>query len=233
MLGWIVIALLTLGGLFFLLGGDSAGLTDPDDTFYLVIAAVLLGVYALWIAGAYRDRMGQAFLYLVAWIGFGLALIAGYSYRDELTSVANRVAGELLPPGQVVTGEPGSPGKSAVRIRSRGDGHFVARAEINGASMTLLVDTGASSVVLKPRDAERAGIDTDALSFTVAVTTANGTTYAAPVRLRSIAVGPIVLRDVEALVAKPGNLNESLLGMSFLTRLRSYEFSGEFLTLRS
>jgi len=64
------------------------------------------------------------------------------------------------------------------------------------------------------------------------VSTANGTTYAAPVRLKSIAVGPLELRDVEALVAQPGNLNENLLGMSFLKRLRSYEFTGDFLTLR-
>jgi aspartyl protease family protein len=64
------------------------------------------------------------------------------------------------------------------------------------------------------------------------VHTANGTTFAAPVRLRSIAVGPIELRDVEALVTKPGSLNENLLGMSFLRRLRSYEVSKEFLTLR-
>lgn len=99
--------------------------------------------------------------------------------------------------------------------------------------MTLLVDTGASTVVLKPADAARAGIDTRSLSYTAAVQTANGTAYAAPVRLRSIAIGPIELRDIEALVAKPGSINENLLGMSFLRRLRSYEFSKDFLTLRS
>jgi aspartyl protease family protein len=52
------------------------------------------------------------------------------------------------------------------------------------------------------------------------------------VRLRSLNLGPIALSDVEALVARPGALKENLLGMSFLSRLRSYEFSGEFLTLR-
>jgi aspartyl protease family protein len=88
-------------------------------------------------------------------------------------------------------------------------------------------------VVLKPADAERAGVDTKNLSYTVAVSTANGTTYAAPVRLKSVSVGPLELRDVEALVAQPGNLSDNLLGMSFLRRLRSYEFSGDFLTLRS
>ena len=124
-------------------------------------------------------------------------------------------------------------GPASVRIRQRKDGHFTARAKVNGAHLFMLVDTGASTVVLKPADAERAGIDTSTLSFTIPVRTANGTGFAAPVRLRSVSIGPIALDNVEALVAKPGALNESLLGMSFLRRLRSYEFSGEFLTLRS
>ena len=77
------------------------------------------------------------------------------------------------------------------------------------------------------------GIDVEALRYSVPVQTANGTSYAASVRLRSRTVGHIALTDIEALVAKPGALKENLLGMSFLSRLRSYEFSGEFLTLRS
>ena len=69
--------------------------------------------------------------------------------------------------------------------------------------------------------------------ITIAVETANGSTFCAPVRLREIAVGGIAYQNVEALVAQPGNLKESLLGMTFLKRLRSYDFSGDFLTLRS
>ena len=64
------------------------------------------------------------------------------------------------------------------------------------------------------------------------VQTANGTTYAAHVRLRSLTLGPISLTDVEALVAKPGALKENLLGMSFLRRLRSIEITTDMLTLR-
>jgi aspartyl protease family protein len=65
------------------------------------------------------------------------------------------------------------------------------------------------------------------------VHTANGTTYAASVRLRNLAIGNIVLDEVEALVAKQGALKDNLLGMSFLSRLRSYEFTRDYLTLRS
>ena len=64
------------------------------------------------------------------------------------------------------------------------------------------------------------------------VQTANGTTYAASIRLKTLSVGPIRMTEVEALVSKPGALKDSLLGMTFLNRLRSYEFSGDFLTFR-
>jgi aspartyl protease family protein len=96
----------------------------------------------------------------------------------------------------------------------------------------MIVDTGASTIVLRPEDAKKAGIDLDKLSYDVTVMTANGRTKAARVKLKSVAVGPLDRQDVDALVAKKGALFESLLGMTFLSRLRSYEFSGDFLRLR-
>ena len=64
------------------------------------------------------------------------------------------------------------------------------------------------------------------------VATANGRTMAARVKLGKVSIGPLDRKNVEALVAQPGTLSQSLLGMSFLSRLRSYEFTGDFLTLR-
>ena len=95
-------------------------------------------------------------------------------------------------------------------------------AHVNGARATLLFDTGASMVVLTASDARRAGIDAAGLVYDVPVTTANGGAMAAEVRLDEIAVGPIAMRRVPALVAKPNALQESLLGMSFLERLKSF-----------
>ena len=110
---------------------------------------------------------------------------------------------------------------------------FTGQVTIDGTSISMLVDTGASTVVLKQADAKKLGIDVAGLTYSVPVQTANGMAYAAPVRLRNLSVGPIVIPQVEALVAQTGTLKESLLGMTFLSRLRSYEFSGDFLTLRS
>ena len=141
--------------------------------------------------------------------------------------------GELTPPGTAVSIEPSTQGAQAVRIRKRRDGHFTVNARVNGQNMPMLVDTGASTVVIREADASRLGVDTSRLRYTVPVQTANGITYAAHVRLTSIAIGSIQVDGVDALVSKPGALRENLLGMSFLSRLRSYEFSGDFLTLRS
>ena len=101
-------------------------------------------------------------------------------------------------------------------------GEFAIAARVNGARVTFLFDTGASAVVLTASDARRAGVNAAGLAFDVPVTTANGPALAAEVRLDEIAVGPIVMRNVRALVARPGALEESLLGMSFLERLHGY-----------
>jgi aspartyl protease family protein len=234
MLAFLFLVLLALLGLFFLLrgGGGAFPALGGGEIAYLFAGGALVLLYFASIAGDYRGRAGRALHHAAIWLGLALTLIIAYSFRNEISAVAYRVAGEVLPPGQVLSVEPSQAGERAVRLRRHPSGHFVARGAVNGVAMTVLVDTGASTVVLRPADAERAGIDTSRLTYTVAVSTANGTTYAAPVRLRSVAIGPVELTNVEALVAQPGNLKENLLGMSFLRRLRSYEFSGDFLTLR-
>ena len=121
---------------------------------------------------------------------------------------------------------------ASVRIRRGADGAFVANSEVNGEAMAMLIDSGAATVVLRQSDAEKAGIDISNLTFDTPLKTANGTSYLAAARLKSMRVGPLIIEDVEALVAKPGTLNESLLGMSFLRRLRSYVVTGDFVTLR-
>lgn len=230
MLGWLVAVLIALLGVFYVLNSD-AGL-DGGRMLYVIALGALCLLYILWMASDYRGRSLQGLRHAATWGLIFFALLAGYSYRGEIQTVVYRVAGEVLPPGHVMTVDTGTSGERAVKIRGDGGGHFSAQGTVNGSDVRLLIDTGASTVVLKAADAERAGIDLASLSFTVAVQTANGTAYAAPVRLREISIGPIAFDSIEALVAKPGSLNESLLGMSFLKRLKSYEVVGDFMTLR-
>lgn len=233
MIRWLFIGAGFAGALAFVSRVDTLRLTglDNEQTGAIFIVLAMLALSAIALA-SYRGQVGRAVRDFAVWLCLALGLVAGYSFRHDLSALAWRVAGELAPAGQSVTLDTGETGERAVRIRRRGDGHFVARTEVNGSGITMLVDTGATTVVLKPADAQAAGIDVKSLSYSVPVQTANGTTYAAPVRLRGIAIGPISVGQVEALVAKPGTLKESLLGISFLRRLRSYEFSGDFLTLR-
>jgi aspartyl protease family protein len=232
---WIGVLFLALAGVALMLRHDQGDIFGLElYQFAALTTGIALFVFlASSLLGSYRGRIGQAVKDVTAWVVIALALVGVYSFKDELTNVAYRLAGELSPPGNAIAVETAPAGERAVRIRRRMDGHFGANVTIDGTSISMLVDTGASTVVLKQADAKKLGIDVAGLTYSVPVQTANGMAYAAPVRLRNLSVGPIVIPQVEALVAQTGTLKESLLGMTFLSRLRSYEFSGDFLTLRS
>jgi aspartyl protease family protein len=206
---------------------------DGQELVALAGTLALLVIVLPAVFGGYRGKIGGAIRDLLSWSALALVLVGGYSYRDELGRIAFRIAGELSPPGASLGVEQRQAGERAVRIRRRADGHFVARVSVDGASVSMLVDTGASTVVLRQSDARLLGVDTRRLRYTVPVQTANGLAYAAHARLREVSIGSITLHSVDALVAQPGALKESLLGMSFLSRLRSYEFAGDFVTFRN
>lgn len=231
---WIGLGLLVIAGVVLLVNHDTGTIAGFDNADFagIVTALALLIFLGGSLFRGYRGGLTGAVRDAVLWLIFAVVLIAGYSYRDQLVPVAMRITGELLP-GTPVQLEQNGSRSPAVRIRKQADGQFVARALANKATINMIVDTGASVVVLTPNDARNAGIDLSSLSYSIPMQTANGLTMGARVRLSDISVGPIKLTNVDALVAKPGTLRESLLGMSFLSRLRSYEFSGDFLTLRS
>jgi len=229
---WIALFILAFAAML-LVSNDSGTIANLDtNTFgYLAFATALLVFLSGSVISRYGGQAGTMVRDLVTWAALGLALVALYSYRDDLLPIVGRLAGEIIP-GSAMVVEESPNGPAEVRIRKRLDGHFTAKVEVNGKSVSMIVDTGASTIVLRPEDAAKAGIDVSRLSFTVPVLTANGRTVAARVRLESVALGPLTRQQVEALVAEPHALTQSLLGMSFLSRLRSYEFSGDFLTLR-
>jgi len=232
---WICLALLAFAAIVAFAVGDSGALGGLSGDMIAGIAASL--AFLIYIGSsaltAYRGRLSAATRDLAIWLGLALVLIIAYSFRNEAGFVVSRVAGELLPAGQSINIGSDVPGRQAVRIRKRSDGHFAVSGRVNGAAVSMLVDTGASSVMLTPTDARAAGVNPLDLRYNIAIQTANGSAYAAAIHIDFIKIGSIVVRDVDALVAKPGALRESLLGMSFLRRLRSFEFSGNFITLRS
>jgi|SRR5262245_2904851 len=135
-------------------------------------------------------------------------------------------------PGNVNGQRPSEARGSTAVIWSDLRGHFIADPNINGTRVSMLVDTGASVVALSAEDASRIGMRPLPADFTVPISTANGVALAAPVMLREIAIGGIVVRDVRAVVMPRGRLNGSLLGMSFLRKLSHFEFANDRLTLK-
>lgn len=224
---WFLLGGLLIGVLI-LIAHPGEGTVGPPSSgnfgalIYWGALLVFLGGSALVM---FRRRFAQALIAALTWVALALILVVGYAYRFDLRNVADRVMAELLP-GHVITR-----GRT-VEVARAFNGDFDVTAEINGAQVSMVLDTGASSVVLTREDAKAAGLPLEVLAYTVNIETANGRTRAAPVVLDRIAIGGLVERSIEALVAQPGQLKTSLLGMSFLNRLQSWEVRGDRLVLR-
>ncbi len=222
--------------LLVLAAGLAAVLTNPSQATLLgldrrsfisatVGLAVLVWLLLSFLRSARPSDIARMAGAAATWALLLIALTGVYAYRFEVSDVAGRLAGELFP------SEPEVGRGGEVIINQRLGGEFAIAGKVNGAAVTFLFDTGASAVVLTAADARKAGINLAGIEFDLPVSTANGAARAAEVRLDQVAVGPIVLHDVGALVARPGALDESLLGMSFLERLKSYTVERDRLVL--
>src|SRR5262245_3135416 len=224
---WILLLIIGIGLLALILRHDQGtiGGLETGDFASLVYKIALLVFIGGAVLALFKDRIAEAFQAAMLWVVIGLILALGYTYRHDLRDVADRLMAELVP------GRAASRG-GTVEIARGQRGEFQVTVEINGSRVPTVYDTGASSVVLTQEAAKAAGLPLDFLNYSVPVETANGRTRAAPVTLDRIAVGNIVERDVPALIAQPGQLRTSLLGMSFLNRLQSSEVRGDRLVLR-
>lgn len=224
---FVGIALLIAGGLALVISADAGVLIGLSQQ--QLAAAVALTILLIVFAGglfARRRRSAELIGGMLAWVAiFGIAAI-GYTYRDDILNVASRVVGELQPGRPIIDKTTGT-----VEFRRGLGGHFQVEAEINGARIPLIFDTGASAMVLNAEDARKAGIDPGSLSFSVPVSTANGTGQAAVVTLDTVDIGGIVRHHIRAYVSEPGALETSLLGMTFLETLSRYTVTQNSLEL--
>ena len=215
----------------------------------LLVGAILAGAVIAWLAGRYpqtlddrgniirivamfgwlllvggavwgfaRARPGTALRNLFIWMAIGLVLVLGYSLKDQFMGA--------LMPSAGIGGADGT-----IEYQRASDGHFHVDADVEGVLIRFLVDTGATEVVLSQADAERLGFDLATLDYTQRYNTANGIVWGAPVRLREIRLGEIAVPDVRASV-NSGEMDGSLLGMSFLSRLSGFSVDGDRLILR-
>jgi aspartyl protease family protein len=207
-------------------GSETVMGLDVGTSLQVLGATLMACLLAGSAIGRAKGQMRENLKMAAAWAAIALMVVAGYAYRFELAAVGNRVAGAVVP-GLMLFG----PGGEVTASRDAG-GHFSFNAVANGRPLRLMFDTGASSVVLKAEDAAAIGIRPADLSYSVNVRTANGVAQAAPVTIATLEIGGIREENVRAMVARPGQLFENLLGMSFLERLSSYEVRGDQLVLR-
>ena len=225
---WLLLAGLGLSVLILYARHDAGSVLglSTDDFASLVAKIAFLVFLGGSVLIVFRESFAQALQAVLFWVVVALLLVVGYTYRFELKDGANRVLAELVP------GRAASHGAPTVEIARGRAGEFNIAAQVNGARVPMVLDTGASAVVLTQDAAKAAGLPLEVLSYDVSVDTANGRTRAAAVTLDRIGVGGIVERAVPALIAQPGQLRTSLLGMSFLNRLQGWEVRGEKLIMR-
>jgi aspartyl protease family protein len=110
-------------------------------------------------------------------------------------------------------------------------GHFATEGRIEGQRIAFMVDTGASVIALNESSAARFGLRPVPNQYTARVSTANGTIKAAPTRIAMVEIGGLVVRDVDAMVLPDEALSENLLGLSFLSKLRRFEYANGTMVL--
>jgi aspartyl protease family protein len=223
---WVLGALLAVvGGVLGLSLLYPGALASQDAQIQLAYGLALVTLLIGSLLVMPRLRVKETAKAALTWAAVFLALLTVYRYQDGF----KKLGSEML--YTVDASAPESTGDGIERLRASSGGHFLATAEVNGKRVRFLVDTGATTVALTREDARRAGLKVDDLDYVVQVQTANGMTTMAPVRLKSIRIGSIEVKNVQASVARDG-LEGSLLGMSFLRRLSGVEFKPNELVLK-
>ncbi|MEO1105426.1 MAG: TIGR02281 family clan AA aspartic protease, partial [Pseudomonadota bacterium] len=177
---------------------------------------ILIAIFVFILLAVRRVRLPEIVRSAAIWLAALMGLVALYAYRVPLESAGREMVSVLVPGMTVSSGY-------QVMVRRSRNNQFVLGGAINGTPTDFVFDTGASLVVLSAADAARAGYHPSTLSYRVPVMTAAGMTEVAPVRIDELSIGSISMNGVRAAVAKPGDLDTSLLGMTFLNRLDGYE----------
>lgn len=187
-----------------------------DDMARLIYLALLLVAVCGYVLIEFRRRPGRSFQQLAVWGLIFMGVLAGAGLWSDIRR-------DVLPRQTVLEGD-------RIEAPLAADGHYYLMAEVNGVPVRFVVDTGATEVVLTLRDAQRVGIDTGTLAYIGQARTANGLVATAPVRLDSISLGPVHDENLRAVV-NGGEMDTSLMGMTYLTRFARVEFSRDTMVL--
>ena len=225
----IALGIIGIGAIALILNHDKGSIFGIENDRFANL--IFFGAWAAVLGAAILPRKGEfkrVTSNLLTWLAIILVLMTAHVYRYELQDIGSRLSGGILPGSPISTQT--VDGRNQIMVVRSNSGHYEVNGSVNGNSVRFLVDTGASSVVLSARDAKSVGIDVDNLRFSSPVSTANGMTQAAKIRVEEISIGTITRYNLSVMVSKPGDLKESLLGMNFIDTLWGFEIRGDRLT---
>jgi aspartyl protease family protein len=191
---------------------------NPDTHLYLLIALIAIVVTVLL-----RVRLLRNILNFVVTVGLIGLLIVVVVQRGQFDPYFSRLVSALHLGGQEVVGK-------EVRIRMAADGHFWARASVNGVERRMLIDSGATLTALSADTAQAAGLEINAQLFPVVLQTANGAVTAKTSNVPELRLGDIVAHDLPVVVS-PAFGKTNVLGMNFLSMLKSWHVENRTLVL--
>jgi aspartyl protease family protein len=171
--------------------------------------------------------MRNLMIFAAVMIGLGTMMA---QMADKMTAgapvVANAASRQSVPGATV-----GLAGPRSLSIARDSRGHFLTEGRIDGQRIGFMVDTGASVVALNESSAARFGLRPARNDYSATVSTANGTIKAARTRIAMLDIGGLVVRDVDAMVLPDTALSENLLGLSFLSKLKRFEYANGHMVL--
>ncbi|WP_298491614.1 TIGR02281 family clan AA aspartic protease [uncultured Maritimibacter sp.] len=163
-----------------------------------------------------KANLGKSLQQLAIWALIFVGAVAGYGLWGDISR-------DVMPRQSVA-------GSGVIEVPRGVDGHYYLTLELNGEPVVFVVDTGASEIVLSERDARSVGLDPEDLDYIGSAMTANGMVRTAPARVERMVLGDIVEENVKVYVNE-GEMDGSLLGMSYLQRFERIEITQDGLVL--
>ncbi len=190
---------------------------DSQDLPRLIYLLILLVAVGGWVLAETRANLGKSVRMLLVWGMIIFGLMAGYGLWED-------VRRDVLPRQTVLSDG------SAIEVPRGPGGHYFLTVNVQGTEVDFIVDTGATDVVLTMEDARAVGLNPENLPFLGSARTANGAVRTAFTTVDFMSLGPVRYDRVQVAV-NGGEMEESLLGMSFLSRFDKIEISGDGLIL--
>ncbi len=221
-----IIIIIMLAAIFAILFKHFPNSISTSQSKISLIFSVVVIISMASRISASNMKLGLLLKQITGWMVITLLIITGYSYQYEIKQFGNRLSATIIP------GYAQGNGDGSVTFYAGENGHFAVTALLNDVErVQFLFDTGASMVSLTASDASNMGININQLNYNFPLSTANGISYGARINIARIQVGPIIIENVEAVICKDGTSDISLLGMSFLGKLKQFSIKGNSLTL--